>query len=128
MSATRRRRFTLTAAVLVTVMTVLDFNVVSVAMPDILDSFPGSTLPQASWILNGYSVMFAAALLPSGTLADRWGTPRLFTIGVLVFAGGSLLCALAPGLWWLVLARGVQAVGGGALVTTNIAMGLAALP
>ena len=55
------------------------------------------TLGDLSWILTGYNIVFAAALVPAGRLADRVGRKRMFICGVLVFLAASALCAIALG-------------------------------
>jgi len=57
----------------------IDFYVVSVAVPDMLRSFPHTGIAGISWVFNGYTVTFTAALLPAGGLADRFGRRRLIT-------------------------------------------------
>jgi EmrB/QacA subfamily drug resistance transporter len=127
-AASSSRVLTLAAVMLANVLAVIDYNIVSVAVPDLLHSFPDATLRELSWIMNGYTIVFAAVLLPAGGLADRFGGKRLFLSGIGVFSLASLLCALAPDPLWLVAARMLQATGGGVMVTTTISLGLAALP
>jgi hypothetical protein len=57
-------------------MTFLDVTIVNIAFPDIRASFPDSSLASLSWILNAYAIVFAAALVPAGRLADRFGRRR----------------------------------------------------
>jgi EmrB/QacA subfamily drug resistance transporter len=123
-----RARRALTAAVLANVLAVIDINVVGVAIPSMLKSFPGTTLPGISWVINGYAVFLAASLLPAGTLADRFGTRRIFLTGIAVFSLGSLACALATTADLLIAARMMQALGGGMMVTLSLTVGLTALP
>lgn len=56
----------------------LDLFIVNIAFPAIRADFPGSDLGQLSWVLNGYTVVFAAFLALAGRLADRFGHRRLF--------------------------------------------------
>jgi MFS family permease len=72
-------------------MALLDVTIVNIAVPDIRTSFPQDSLGDLSWILNGYNIVFAAALVPAGRLADRVGRKRRFIGGVLVFLAASLL-------------------------------------
>ena len=74
----------------------LDATIVNVAFPNIRESFPDSTISSLSWILNAYSIIFAAFLVVSGRLADLLGRRRAFTNGVLLFTVASVLCAFAP--------------------------------
>ena len=122
------RGLTLVTVALANVLAVVDYNIVSVAMPDLQRTFPGTGLAELSWVMNGYTIVFAAVLLPAGGLADRYGSKRLFLAGMAVFSLASLLCALAPAPLWLVFGRMLQAVGGGAMVTTTLSIGLVVLP
>ena len=63
----------------------LDTFIVTIAFPGIRAAFPGDDLATLSWVLNCYTVLFAACLAPAGRLADRYGRKRLFLIGVAVF-------------------------------------------
>lgn len=93
----------------------VDFYIVSVAIPDLLRSFPRAGITGISWVINGYTVTFTAALLPAGGLADRYGRRRVFLAGLAVFALSALACAFAPSAGVLVAARVVQGAGGGTI-------------
>ena len=90
-------------------MSSLDLFIVNLAFPSIGEEFAGADLGALSWILNAYTIVFAAVLVPAGRWADRVGRRRALVAGLAVFTGGSLLCGLAPGVGWLVAARTVQA-------------------
>ena len=89
----------------------LDATIVNVAFPDVRASFTGATLAGLSWILSAYAIVFAALLVPAGRLADRFGGRRLFIAGLAGFTLGSALCATAPSVALLVVARVLQAAG-----------------
>src|SRR5215218_4648619 len=93
-------------------MSFLDVTIVNIAFPDIRASFPGSSLNQLSWILNAYSIVFAAALVPAGRLADRFGRRRFFFLGTFVFLAASAICGAAAPVDALTGARTRQALGG----------------
>ena len=86
---------------------VLDGTIVGVALPDIIADL-GLDLTDAQWVNSLYAVLLAALLLSTGRLADRWGRKRLFLAGIVIFAGGSLLAALAGSAAPLIAARAVQ--------------------
>lgn len=100
----------------------LDTTVLFVAFPDITASFENTAPSQLSWVLNGYTIVFAALLVPFGKLADRRGHKRTFLAGSALFTTASLLCAVAPSPWTLVAARVIQAAGGAALVPSSLAL------
>lgn len=106
----------------------LDLFIVNIAFPAIRIDFPGSDLGALSWVLNGYTVVFAAFLALAGRLADRYGHRRLFLLGLAVFTIASAACALAPSVWTLVAARAVQAVGAALVMPTSLSLLLAAYP
>lgn len=108
-------------------MAMLDVFVVNVALVDIGDSF-NSPLSDLSWILNAYTVVFAALLIPAGRLSDRFGRKAGFIVGLAVFTGASLACALSPTLWTLVVSRVLQAAGAAILIPTSLGLLLTALP
>lgn len=103
-------------------MVFLDATVVNVAFPSFARSFPGASLAGLSWILSGYSIVFAALLVPAGRLADVLGRRRSFLAGIVLFTAASLACALAPSVELLVAARILQALGGAILVPTSQAL------
>ncbi|MGW4893466.1 MFS transporter [Kitasatospora sp. NPDC004240] len=100
----------------------LDLFVVNVALPAMAGHFGGAALASLSWVLNGYAIVFAALLVPAGRLADRIGHRAGFLAGLAVFTLASALCALAPGVAWLVAARVLQAAGAALLMPTSLAL------
>ncbi|MCU1655441.1 MAG: putative transporter, major facilitator superfamily [Pseudonocardiales bacterium] len=109
-------------------MASLDLFIVNVAFADIGHDFPGSSLSDLSWVLNGYAVLYAALLVPLGRLADRYGRLAGFLGGLGMFTIASAACAASPNLWSLVAFRGLQAVGAAALTPTSLGLLLAATP
>lgn len=106
----------------------LDLFIVNVAVPALGDAFDGTSLASLSWVLNAYAIVFAALLVVAGRLADRYGHRRGFLLGLAVFTVASALCALAPGVGWLVAARALQAAGAAALMPTSLALLLVNTP
>jgi EmrB/QacA subfamily drug resistance transporter len=121
-------RSTLAVSSLAVFAVFLDTTVLFVAFPDITASFPTVAPQQLSWVLNGYTIVFAALLIPLGKLADRRGHRQLFLAGSVVFTAASVLCAVSPDPWTLNAARVLQAVGGAALVPSSLALVLRATP
>lgn len=100
----------------------LDLFIVNIAFPDIARDFDGAALGDLSWVLNGYTIVFAALLVPAGRMADRTGRKRAFLGGLLLFVVASALCAAAPSLEALVAARVLQASGAAVLLPTSLAL------
>ena len=95
----------------------LELMITAVALPAIVtDLATWNRLREASWIINGYLLVYVVTMPLAGRLADLWGNRRLFLAALVVFTIGSLLAGAAPTLETLIAARLVQAAGGGALV------------
>ena len=109
-------------------MSSLDLFIVNLAFPYIAREYAGTSLSSLSWVLNAYTIVFAAVLVPAGRWADRVGRRRLFVAGLVTFGIGSLLCGLAPGVAALIAARVIQAVGAGLMVPASLSLLLAAVP
>ena len=116
-----RGRWVIAATVLGSGIAFLDSTVVGIALPSINRSFHGG-LGSLQWVVTGYSLTLAAFLLLGGTLGDRYGRRRIFSIGVVWFALASACCGLAPGAAWLIGARVVQGVGGALLTPGSLAI------
>ena len=106
----------------------LDVSIVNVAFPSLQHTFATTPLADLSWILNAYNVAFAALLVPFGRLGDLLGRKRLFLSALALFGAASLVCAVAPGVWWLVAARVLQAAAGAALIPCSLGLLLPAFP
>ncbi len=95
----------------------LELMITAVALPAILaDLADWTRLREASWIINGYLLVYVVTMPVAGRLADLVGARRLFLWALVAFTAGSFLAGAAPTLELLIAARLVQAVGGGALV------------
>jgi EmrB/QacA subfamily drug resistance transporter len=108
-------------------MASLDLFIVNIAFPDIQRDLGGSDT-SLSWVLNAYAIVLAALLVPFGRIADLLGRRRSFLTGLVVFAAASALCAAAPSVAFLVVARVLQAAGAAMLIPTSLALLLSAAP
>ncbi|MEV6163366.1 MFS transporter [Streptomyces sp. NPDC052052] len=104
-----------------TFMLLLDTTIVYVVMPDVQEDLEAS-FADLQWVIDGYALALAALLLTSGTIADRFGRKRLYSIGVVLFTFASLLCGLAQSPLMLILARILQGVGGSVMFATGLAL------
>jgi EmrB/QacA subfamily drug resistance transporter len=109
-------------------MTALDVFIVNVGLRDLGHDVGVASLGDLSWILNAYTIVFAALLVPAGRLGDRYGNKAAFMVGLALFALASLGCALSSNLWLIVGLRCLQAVGGAALVPTSLGLILTTIP
>lgn len=111
-----------------TFLAATDTTLVNIAFPDVLRSFPHSSLAGLSWVFNGYTITFTAALLPAGALADRFGYRRVYLVGLAIFVASSALCAVAPSAGVLIAARVLQGAGGGTITPLTLALILPQFP
>ncbi len=128
-------------------LTAMDQTVVVTALPKIITdpgiNIPFTQLDHAAWIISAYLLGFVIAMPLMGRVSDIYGRRRIFLLCLGIFAFGSIFCGLAPvlgqntdlsflnsfgidtsspGLIWLISARFIQAIGGGALVPVAIAI------
>ena len=102
-------------------MTVIDLAIVNVALPTIGRQlhFPQSDL---QWVVTAYALTFGGFLLLGGRAADLLGRRRLFMVGLAVFTGASLACALATDDTFLIIMRGVQGLGAAVVVPAALSI------
>ena len=108
----------------------LDQTVVVTVLPSVMRDLkvPITELDRASWIVTVYLLGYTAAMPLIGRIADVHGYSRVYRASLVVFALGTSLVAVAPNLEWMVAARVIQAVGGGATVPVGMAIAIAQLP
>src|SRR3954464_13230023 len=111
----------LAAAVLGFFIVTFDAVVVNVALPSIRQDF-GAGITGLQWVVDGYTLMFAALLLWSGALTDRAGARRVFAAGIALFVVASAACGLAPSLPALVVARFVQGSAAAVMMPASMAL------
>ncbi|MFI6403905.1 MFS transporter [Streptomyces sp. NPDC050548] len=110
-----------------TLMTILDGNIVTVAMPAIQRDL-GFSGPGLAWVVNAYMIPFGGLLLLVGRLGDLVGRKRMFTTGLAVFTAASVLCGVATSQGMLIAARAVQGVGGAMASAVVLGMLFALFP
>ncbi|HEY0319190.1 MAG TPA: MFS transporter [Solirubrobacterales bacterium] len=116
-----RKWWTLVLISTATFMLLLDITVVNVALPDIQRELHAS-LSSLQWVVDAYSLTLAAFLLTAGSLGDRLGRRRVFTIGFALFTFASFLCGISGDPTLLNLARGLQGIGGAGMFATSLAL------
>jgi EmrB/QacA subfamily drug resistance transporter len=106
----------------------LDSTMLYSAFGALRAGFPQATAADLSWVLNAYTVVYAAMLIPAGGLADAHGRKRVFLLGVALFIAASAACGLAGSVAWLIAARVLQAIGAALLTPASLSIVLAAFP
>jgi EmrB/QacA subfamily drug resistance transporter len=121
------QRWTLTVVCAATAMLMLDIAVVNTALSKIADDLD-TGLSGLQWTVDAYTLALASVVLTAGSLADRFGRRRLFTIGLAIFTVASLLCGLANDITLLNAFRAVQGVGGAIMFAVSLALLANAFP
>ncbi|MNG95683.1 Multidrug resistance protein stp [compost metagenome] len=115
------RRTGLLALGLATLLPMLAASMANLALPALGQAFAVS-LSSLQWVLVAYLLGISCLTVVSGRLGDRFGRRRLLLWGLALFALASLLCALAPGIGWLIGARVLQGVGAACMLSLALAM------
>jgi EmrB/QacA subfamily drug resistance transporter len=117
----RLPRAVLAAAVLGTALAYMSDDMLNLAVPSLAREL-GASVNGVQWILNGYYVPLVAFVLIAGSVGDIAGHRRVFTIGLLGFSAGALLCAAAPTVPVLVAGRALQGLAAAALLAAGLAL------
>lgn len=112
---------TLTAALLGFALITLDASVVNVALPSIGTALGGG-MSGLQWVVDAYTLSFAALMLSTGAFADRAGASRAYAIGIAVFTLASAACGLAPDLPALIGARVLQGVAAAVVLPASLSL------
>ncbi|HEV7161868.1 MAG TPA: MFS transporter, partial [Solirubrobacteraceae bacterium] len=99
----------------------LDVTIVNVALAHIEADLGGSRAG-LQWVVDAYALVLAAFMLSSGDLADRFGAPRVFAVGLALFGLASAGCGAAPSIGLLIGARVLQGLGAAAILPTSLAI------
>ena len=116
-----RKWWTLIVVCIATFMLLLDITIVNVALPKIAAELHAN-FSDVQWVIDAYALTLASTLLTAGAIADLLGRRLIFTIGLVLFAFTSLLCALSPSALFLILARAGQGIGGAIMFATSLAL------
>jgi EmrB/QacA subfamily drug resistance transporter len=117
LSPTRHIFFIL--AVSAVMMSSIDTTIVAVAVPQLTTALDAPLL-YVGWTITAYQLVQVIMLPLAGKLSDSFGRKRVFLFCVATFTISSLLCGLAPSIWFLVGARALQAIGGGGLMPSAV--------
>lgn len=121
----------LAAVSLAVFVAALDLTVTAAVLPELIVDFkiplPGG-LADAAWIVNGYLIAYVVTMPVMGRVSDLYGRRLVFLICLALFVAGSVWAATTSDLWWMVAARVVQALGGGAMVPVALAAVSDAVP
>ncbi len=99
----------------------LDVTIVNVALPQIGAALHAG-VAGLQWVVDAYTLSFAALLISAGVIGDRFGSRRIYLIGFLIFTAASIVCGFAPTIGILIAARALQGAGAALLVPTSLAI------
>lgn len=116
-----RKWWTLVAVCTATFMLLLDITIVNVALPAIARALHAS-FSDLQWVVDAYALALATCVLTAGSLADLFGRKRVFLLGVILFTIASTACGLSNDALFLIIARGVQGLGGAMMFATALAL------
>ena len=115
------KRWTLAVVCAATAMLMLDIAVVNTALSRIAEDLD-TGLSGLQWVVDAYTLALASVVLTAGSLADRFGRRRLFTIGLAVFTAASAACAASTDIVFLDAARAVQGIGAAIMFAVSLAL------
>ncbi|WP_237981426.1 MFS transporter [Bacillus thuringiensis] len=105
----------------------IDTTIMNIALPAIQTSV-NTSLEKMSWVLNVYTMTIAVLAIPLGRIADIFGKAKMYILGLIIFGGGSILCAFANTGDFLIFSRFIQSVGAAILFPTSMVIGVSAMP
>lgn len=121
----RRSRLVFISTALGAFLVTANVSTMNVAFPDLARTFPLSSRGELTWVLNAYTISFAALLIPAGRLADRFGRRQMFMAGLGMFAASSVLVGVAPEFSLVIAARVAQGVAGALIAPSSLGLLLA---
>ncbi len=122
-----RKWYVMAAVVMGIFLTTIDGSIVNLALPTLVRTF-GTDFATVQWVVLAYLLTISTLMLSIGRLADMIGKKPLYTVGFVIFTIGSVLCGLSPSIYWLIVFRVVQGIGGAMLLALGLAIITEAFP
>ncbi|MGB3777027.1 MAG: MFS transporter [Tunicatimonas sp.] len=114
-------RWILASTILASSMAFIDSTALNVVLPSLQEDLEARGT-DIFWILNAYLLMLAALILVGGALGDKLGRKRVFMVGIVIFVIASVACGLSPTVAALIIARGVQGLGGALMIPGSLSI------
>jgi len=102
-------------------LSTIDGSIVNVALPTLVQELDAH-LVTVQWVVLAYLLALGTLMLSMGRLGDMIGKKSIYVVGFVIFTLGSVLCGLAPNVYWLIGFRVVQAVGGAMIMALGMAI------
>ena len=112
-----KQKLGLLALMLIMFVVTLDTTITNIALPNITDYF-GTKLTVSNWVSTVYVLILSVLMIPAAKLGDQLGRKKVILSGLIIFGFGSFLCSISQAIEMLIIARGLQGVGGA--ITTPI--------
>src|SRR5688572_14680882 len=116
-----RRWLTLGVLCLSLLIIVMDNTILNVAIPSLITDLDASN-SEIQWIIDAYTLVFAGLLLTTGSLSDRFGRKGALQLGIVLFALGSVLSALATSAPQLIATRAFMGIGGALIMPSTLSL------
>ncbi len=114
-------KWILSSTILASSMAFIDSTALNVILPSLQKDL-GAEGTDIFWILNSYLLMLAALILVGGSLGDKLGRKKVFMIGIVIFILSSIACGLSPTVEFLIIARGIQGIGGALMIPGSLSI------
>jgi EmrB/QacA subfamily drug resistance transporter len=114
-------KWIMVSAILASAMAFIDSTALNVVLPSLQKSL-NATGTDLFWLLNAYLLMLASLILVGGSLGDKLGRKRIFMLGILIFIAGSAACGFAPSVFFLIIFRIVQGIGGALMIPGSLSL------
>jgi EmrB/QacA subfamily drug resistance transporter len=116
----KKRGIILAGIMLAMFLSALDQTIVSTALPQITEQF--NALSHLSWVFTAYMLASTITVPIYGKLSDIFGRRGLYILGIVIFLAGSALSGLSQNMTQLIIFRGLQGIGGGAMMVNSVAI------
>ena len=114
-------KWIMVSTILASAMAFIDGTALNVVLPSLQRSLQASGA-DLFWILNAYLLMLASLILIGGSMGDKLGRKKVFMAGIFIFICGSLTCGFAPGVFYLILFRIIQGIGGALMIPGSLSL------
>lgn len=114
-------KWIMVSAILASAMAFIDSTALNVVLPSLQKSL-NATGTDLFWLLNAYLLMLASLILIGGSLGDKLGRKKIFMVGIFIFIIGSAACGFAPSVFFLILFRIVQGIGGALMIPGSLSL------
>ena len=126
-NGSRHKWLSLAAVGLGVLMATVDISIINVSLPTLVQKL-GTDFPTIQWVILSYILVVTSTMLTMARLGDMVGKKRIYLLGLVIFALGSLLCGLAPTVHWLIGFRALQGCGAVMIQSLGTALVTEAFP